>query len=147
MDDNSEDGALLQIPKKRSRMKVLKDWHQEAISKLIDAVKAEELLWNTEHDHYKTRTMRDLAWSKISKESFHGQYDPEQLNAKWSNLRIQFKQYYFKLKNEKSMKITWRYYKQMLFLLSVKTRQCRTAALYSKAVRKSFVLVSLLILN
>lgn len=115
--------------RKRNRSKVSVEWTEELTTKLICAVEVQDLLWNAGHKDYKNRALRNTAWSEMSENIFDGEFDAAQLNAKWSNLRIQFKSYYAKNKQTKSgqeagqNKVYWKYYNSMMFVMAAEEKQ------------------------
>lgn len=118
-----------QKTQKRNRNKVAVQWNAEKEVKLISAVEPRDFLWNTGNKDHKNRILRDAAWQEISEEIFDGEYGGAQLNAKWSNLRIQFKSYYSKSKQTKSgqgageYKVSWKHFNQMMFIAAAEDQQ------------------------
>lgn len=113
----------------RKRPKVSAEWNEETTTKLISAVEATEILWNTGHKDYKNRLLRENMWNHIAENIFNSEYDGNQLNAKWANLRIQFKSYYTKSKETKSGQgavnkaVSWKFFNQMLFVKAAENAQ------------------------
>ncbi|XP_055543314.1 uncharacterized protein LOC129728872 [Wyeomyia smithii] len=108
--------------KKRRRPKVDITWDEQNIANLISVLECHECLWNAGNVFYKNRAKRDAAWQEIAENVFHQKYDTAQLNAKWTNLRIQFKSYHSKVKKGGKSgqaalpKTYWKHYGQMLFV-------------------------------
>ncbi|XP_065076324.1 uncharacterized protein LOC135699894 [Ochlerotatus camptorhynchus] len=101
---------------RRNRKKVTAEWSEESTLTLIAAVESQDLLWNAASKDYKNRNLRNTVWEEMAENIFNRVYDGAQLQAKWSNLRIQFKAYHTKAKHTKSGQgarenaISWKYY-------------------------------------
>lgn len=114
---------------RRIRKKVTAEWSEEATLTLIAAVESEDFLWNTANKDYKNRNLRHTVWTEISENTFNKEYDVAELQAKWSNLRIQFKFYHSKAKPTKFDQeardniVSWKYYGHMMFLAGAEEEQ------------------------
>lgn len=107
---------------KRSRKKVCTDWPEEATVKLISAVESQEALWNPSIKAYRNRSLRDSIWTSIAANNLGGQFAVDEVVAKWSNLRVQFRSCETRLKTTKSGQganensVHWKFFKSMLFI-------------------------------
>lgn len=114
---------------KRNRKKVTAEWTDESTLNLIASVESQDFLWNAGHKDYKNRTLRNKVWQEMSENIFHKEYDAAELQAKWSNLRIQFKSYHTKAKQTKSGQaakdntVSWKYYSHMMFVAAAEDEQ------------------------
>lgn len=112
--------------------KVLSEWDDDAIGKLILCVEHHPCLWNPKLKDYKNRNVRDAAWKEI-RDIFDEKFSVDELNAKWANLRIQFKSYASKVRKTKSgqavvdQQVHWRFFKPMLFIQSCENDQYSTS--------------------
>lgn len=135
--DSFEDDDYVPVPKrtkttKKPAKKVLSEWDDGAIGKLILCVEQQPCLWNPKLKEYKNRNVRDAAWKEI-RDIFDEKYSVEELNAKWANLRIQFKSYTSKVRKTKSgqaavdQQVHWRFFKPMLFIQSCENEHYSTS--------------------
>lgn len=114
---------------KGKRRKVSAEWNEEKIVSLIAAVESQDCLWNAGHKDYKNRNLRSKVWDEIAENIFKNGFNADELGAKWSNLRIQFKSYHAKAKQSKSgqganeKQISWKYYSHMLFVAAAEEEQ------------------------
>lgn len=110
--------------RKRYRTRVSHGFHDTEIHLLIDTVKASTFIWNTSHPQHGQRTVRRDKWAEIAENTFYSKFSPEEVQAKWENLRIQFRQNHQKSVTSKSGEATspkpvyWRFYSELLFLLA-----------------------------
>lgn len=127
---------------KRSTKKVLAEWDDDGIVKLISCVETHECLWNAKLKEYRNKNQRDAAWKEVFN-IFEEKYPINELSAKWANLRIQFKSYAAKFKKTKSgqgtgeYNVHWRFFKPMLFILSAEHEQSTNSE--SNLVSKIFI--------
>lgn len=120
-DDFGDSPQITNKSTKRSVKKVLAEWDDESILKLISAVEMHECLWNAGVKEYRNKSHRDDAWKDVFN-NFGEKYTVDELSAKWANLRIQFKSYAAKFRKTKSgqgtgeNQVHWRFFKSMLFI-------------------------------
>lgn len=131
LSQHSEPDVFRSTPKKRSRRKVFVEWTDENILKLIGAVELEECLWNAGNCDYKNKIKRMCLWRDISERDFSGNYSADDLLAKWTNIRIQFKTQVSKNKMTKSgqgteAKREWKFYQAMKFIEQAEKEQRST---------------------
>lgn len=106
---------------KRNRKKVSTDWPEEATFKLISAVEPHEALWNPAIKDYRNRLLRDSIWTHIAENDLDGQLPLDEVVAKWSKLRVQFRSCEAKAKSTKSgqganeSNVHWKFFKSLLF--------------------------------
>ena len=62
------------------------DWNNDLAEALIQAVRENEIIWNTSHSLYKNKTAKEAAWLRISS-SIGLQGNPSYAKAKWRDLR------------------------------------------------------------
>lgn len=110
------------IPRGKPKVKVI--WNDNDIKKLIQYVQMEECLWHPNHINYKNKIIRSEKWHQIVKKDFHNVYDVSDLVAKWTNMRVQFRSYFVKEKQQKweqngEHKIVWKFYNSMKFIANV----------------------------
>ncbi|XP_073828453.1 uncharacterized protein [Musca autumnalis] len=108
----SSDGET-PLKKRRMKPKVIKEWTEDDILKLISLVEKQTCLWNAAYEGYTNKTIRDKCWQHISEE-FDKKYTPDDLKAKWTNLRIQYRGYASRSKTKSPPK--WRYFNLMDFV-------------------------------
>lgn len=116
------------ISRKRVKPKVVVGWTEENVLKLIACVELEECLWNAGNPEYKNKIKRMGIWRQISDQEFDGAYTADDLLAKWTNIRIQFKTQATKKKATKSGQATeakrdWKYYQAMKFVEQAEDEQ------------------------
>lgn len=107
------------------RKKVDRLWSNSEIFRLIREVEKRSILWNIGSDEYKMP--KDHDWQEVANSI------PALVNeckGKWTNLRISFNHYLKKYKHERSGcvdnhggKVTWRFFKPLLFLDTGKVSQ------------------------
>lgn len=102
-------------------------WSDKKSRALISAVELNESLWNISLNDYRNRALKDSIWSGIVTDLFPDCTSSE-LQAKWKNLRVQFRRSYNNYKNKKSGQafenITpWKFYRQMMFLEKAEEEQ------------------------
>lgn len=89
-------------------------------------MESEKCLWDASDEAYHNKTLRDRGWRNVS-ESFRNKYSVAELNAKWTNLRIQFRGYAArqKTKSGQGVKETpkWRFYNALKFVGRAEDRQ------------------------
>lgn len=110
---------------KRKTRKIQVEWTEQKVNSLITAVESEPILWNASLPDYRNKIKRDSTWTTISECTFGNEIESTELNAKWQNLRCQYKDYSNKSKKKKSGQgadenyvIRWKYFDQMKFLES-----------------------------
>lgn len=110
---------------------MLVEWSEEKILKLIASVEVEECLWNAGNSDYKNKLKRMELWRQISERDFNSTYTADDLLAKWTNIRIQFKTQAAKKKVTKSgqgvePKREWKFYQAMKFVEQAEEEQTTT---------------------
>ncbi|KAK3884410.1 hypothetical protein Pcinc_011313 [Petrolisthes cinctipes] len=100
-------------------------WTTEAVTALIDKVRAIPVLWNSEHPQYKKKTLRRQLYGKVALE-LQGLFpDIEGINAenamqKFSMLKSSFRREEVKIKSQKndsgSYLTRWSLFKKLSFL-------------------------------
>lgn len=119
-------------PAKKHRQvkpKVAAFWAEEDTYNLIHLIKSHPTIWNSEHNKYSDKTTRKYAWKQIA-EYFHGMFHVDEVVAKWSNLRIQYRWYAVRAKN-KTQPPKWKYFKALSFVDNVKGER-RTSPMKSR---------------
>lgn len=111
--------------KKSYRKKVERVWSTDEILTLIREVEARKVLWDAGSDGFKLP--KDSLWRQVADAIPAGVND---CKGKWTNLRTSFNSNLNKHRKKKSgqaanhaTKITWQFFKPMLFLESNKVQQ------------------------
>lgn len=122
---------------KRKKPKVSVDWNDENMNKLIACVEVHECLWNASNPDYKNKNIRNNLWREMAENNFDSTFGADDLLAKWTNMRIQFKSYAAKKKQTKSgqgveNKVAWKFYNSMMFI--EKAEESQTARSESNLV-------------
>lgn len=113
------------------------EFTDDEINLLIDAVQISGCLWDSANPLYSQRAARREKWNEISEDTFEGKFSPEEILAKWKNLRVQFRKNHLDAVTAKSGDlVTWRFYHKMLFLLA--TEDQVTSDSESNLVNKLF---------
>lgn len=110
---------------KRKPRKIQADWSDDKVTRLIQAVENQPILWNTSLPENRIIDKRNAAWNHISEVFFKTSIDANELKIKWQGLRGQFKESL----NKKMKKISdqdWKYFNHMKFLESVDGSEQRT---------------------
>lgn len=68
--------------------------------KLIICVECLPLLWNAQDEKYKNRVARKSSWKDMSELDFEYKFTDNELQAKWTNLRIQYRSYLARSENQ-----------------------------------------------
>lgn len=115
------------IPKKaKTKPRVVREWLEEDVFKLISLVEEKQCLWDASFDGYHNKGLRESAWYNIS-EHFNLKYATTDLNAKWTNLRIQYRGYASRNKTKSGQGTVevpkWRFYNAMSFVGRAEDRQ------------------------
>ena len=102
-------------------------WTDINIKLLISAVELNECLWNVALPEYRNRAIKDSPWSKIAADDY-AEFTSLEIQAKWKNLRVQFRRNYNNYKSTKSgqacKNVTpWKYYRLMMFLEKAEEEQ------------------------
>lgn len=122
--ENESDILTSKNPRKKP--KVVKDWEDEDICKLISLVELKCCLWNAVDEGYHNKMMRDNAWRHIA-ESFEGKFSQTDLNAKWTNLRIQYRSYAARAKTKSGQGCVetpkWKFFSAMGFVGRAEDKQ------------------------
>lgn len=113
-------------PKQKSyRKKVERQWTDDEISKLIDAVQLRRALWDFSDPKY--RFGKDVVWQEVADAL---SADMNECKAKWTNLRISFNNCLTKYRKRKSGQgtdesytVTWKFFDTMMFLEASKVSQ------------------------
>lgn len=94
------------------KLKVEVIWKDDDVIRLIAAVEERKCLWNS----YVQRTPEEKknAWEEITMYFVSKKFEPFDLQAKWSNLRIQFHK--SKAREKNNEEVIWRFYNIMKFL-------------------------------
>lgn len=83
-------------------------------------------LWDAGDEAYHNKTLRDRAWKNIA-QHFEQKYAAAELNAKWLNLRIQFRGYAARAKTKSGQGATetpkWIFFNAMRFVGHAETQQ------------------------
>lgn len=125
-------------PKKRQiKPKVLSDWSDNEMFKLISCVECVPMLWNARDLKYRNKIERQSAWKQMSENEFDKKFNDNELMAKWSNMRIQYRSYFAKYRKSKSGQgasesAKWKFYDAMDFVGRAEEEQ--TAATVSNLV-------------
>lgn len=99
------------------KLKVPADWSDKYVYKLIEFVRDSPVLWDSDVKGSSIQTRRNL-WTELSQKVLRSKYDPEEVNAKWKHMRVQYKNY----ANRKPIPgrtlnpIVWRFYRYMQFV-------------------------------
>lgn len=125
--------------KRQVKAKVVSEWTDAEIFKIISCVECLLLLWDAKDPKYKNREARNSAWNTISEVDFDSKFTDHELQAKWTNLRIQYRSYVSKLQKTKSGQgaeenatCKWKFYNSMQFVGS--SEQEQTSATVSNMV-------------
>lgn len=103
---------------RRSKPKVRAEWSEDDINKLIGCVESSPSLWNASDENYSNSIVRQNAWESIANQ-FDTKFTNDELNAKWTNLRIQFRSYNArKTKSGQGAEsnVKWKYFNAMSFV-------------------------------
>lgn len=112
-------------PRRSSKKpKVVSEWSETEVFKLISCVREHSALWDTRDSQYRNKHERSKLWDEISENEFYSKFEGAELVAKWSNLRIQFRSY--AAKKRKSGQATpppiyWKFYAAMQFIASTES--------------------------
>lgn len=125
--------------KRQAKPKVEAEWTDPEIFKMINCVECLPLLWNAKDEKYKNRVARNSAWNDMSELDFDSKFTDHELQAKWTNLRIQYRSYLSKNQKTKSgqgaedhITCKWKFFEAMKFVGS--TEQEQTSATVSNMV-------------
>lgn len=125
--------------KRQAKPKVEAEWTEPEIFKMINCVECLPLLWNAQDEKYKNRGARNSAWKDMSELEFESKFTDHELQAKWTNLRIQYRSYLSKSQKTKSgqgaedhVTCKWKFFEAMQFVGS--TEQEQTSATVSNMV-------------
>lgn len=107
--------------KRQVKPKVVSDWTDTDIFKLISCVEALPMLWNAGDAKYRNKIDRQSAWKEMSETNFDNKFSATELMAKWSNIRIQYRSYDSKLRKTKSgqgavEQVKWKFFDVMSFV-------------------------------
>lgn len=110
-----------QSKKRQIKPKVCSDWSDNEIFKLISCVECVPMLWNAKDEKYRNKIERQSAWKHISETEFDSKFSDNELMAKWSNMRIQYRSYLAKNRKTKSGQgtkdsIKWKFYEAKDFV-------------------------------
>ncbi|XP_075149547.1 uncharacterized protein LOC142223552 [Haematobia irritans] len=124
--------------KPRTKPKVVKDWEDEDVFKLITFVESQPCLWNAGDEGYHNKMLRDNAWKSIC-EGFEDKFSQIDVNAKWTNLRIQYRGYAARAKTKSGQGYVeqpkWKFFNAMSFVGRVEDQQTqRTISNYFSEV-------------
>lgn len=120
--DETEEELSTPVSKsKRKKPKVATEWTDEDTFKLISCVEVNEQLWNASHSQYRNKIERTSIWQTISQTDFENRFNEHDLLAKWTNIRIQFRDYAAKAKKTKSGQgassaTKWKFFSAMQFI-------------------------------
>lgn len=73
------------------------------------------MLWNAKDENYRNKIERQSAWKRMSENIFNNKFTVNELIAKWSNMRIQYRSYLAKYQKNNE-KIKWKFYGAMDFV-------------------------------
>lgn len=114
-----EDESNIPTKKRRVKPKVVKEWDEDEIFKLIAAVEDYPCIWNAGEEMYHNKSARENAWQTIG-DIFNGKYDTSDMSAKWSNLRIQYRTAAARAKSKSGQGVVenpkWKYFSALSFV-------------------------------
>lgn len=131
-DGDSTQGKITTQPKKRQvKRKVSSDWSDDEMFKLISCVECLPMLWNAKDEKYRNRIERQSAWKQMSEADFDNKFTVDEIMAKWSNMRIQYRSYFAKYRKNKSGQganepVKWKFYGAMDFVGQAEEEQTST---------------------
>lgn len=98
------------------------------------------MLWNPNNKKYRNKIERQSAWKQMSDADFDNKFTDDQLVAKWSNMRIQYRSYFAKYREKKSGDtIKWKYYEAMSFVDRAEEQQTSTTVSNLVCIHRIFV--------
>lgn len=111
----------------QNRPKISDLWDHDDTVKLINEVETRPCLWSAGHADYKNRTKRESAWKEIAL-LLNEKFTTDQLNAKWQNLRTQYRHAVASMKKTKSGQANeaqphWKYHSNMAFVSAAEETQ------------------------
>lgn len=122
--------------KKPKKPKVVSEWSDNNVYKLIACVQEYPALWDARDSQYRNKHERTKLWDRMSENDFQSKFAGTELLAKWSNIRIQFRSY----ANKKTISgdaaappINWKFFSALQFIGHAECEQ--TAATESNLVR------------
>lgn len=107
------------VPKSSKKAKVVGEWTDDEVFKLIACVEVRPPLWNAGNMKYKNRIERTKLWNEISETEFDTKYNGNELLARWSNVRMQYRSYLSKKTKsgqEAEPPINWKFFSSMSFV-------------------------------
>lgn len=106
----------------QNRPKVRTEWTDKNVYKLIAFVRNNAELWEARSKCKiktgTTRNSRNNLWNDLSKTVFRSRFDPVELAAKWTHLRVQYRNYAHRkvIPGRPVHPIIWRFYRYMQFI-------------------------------
>ena len=96
-----------------------------------DAVECLPMLWNALDEKYRNRIERQTAWKVMSEVDFDHKFNENELMAKWTNIRIQYRSYFSRNRKTKSGQeanepVKWKFYEAMDFIGRAEEEQTPT---------------------
>lgn len=145
-DCNEDEGHVKK--KKAQKPKVVSEWSENDVFKLIACVQEHPALWDARDSQYRNKQERAKLWDEMSKNEFQSKYAGAELLAKWSNTRIQFRSY--SNKKPKSgdaapAPVNWKYFSAMQFIGHAECDQ--TALTESNLVFSTYYYYFFLLIN
>lgn len=112
---------VTQTKKRQIKPKVSSEWSDIEIFKLISCVECVPMLWNARDLKYRNKIERQSAWKQISENEFDKKFTDNELMAKWSNMRIQYRSYFAKYRKGKfgqgaNEAVKWEFFDAMDFV-------------------------------
>lgn len=149
---SDEDSLLMPVvtfatrkSKTRSKKpKVVSEWSDTEVFKLITCVHEHSVLWDARNIQYRNKHERTKLWDEMSENEFGSKFGGSELVAKWSNLRIQYRSYATKKRKFGQVKpppIYWKFYSAMKFVEHADREQ--NASTESNLVSCVFEIVSM----
>lgn len=131
MSDQEENcPPLKRAKKKQEKPKVTSEWTDDEIFKLISCVENVPILWDAQDAQYRNKVKRQSAWRDMSELNFGSKFADNELLAKWTNMRIQFRSYANSKKGKSGQgshfEVTWKFYEAMEFVENVEQNQTAT---------------------
>lgn len=99
--------------------KVVSEWSDTEVFKLITCVQEHSALWDAGDIQYRNKHERTKLWNEMSENEFGSKLRGTELLAKWSNLRIQYRSYATKKRKYGQAApppIHWKFFSAMQFV-------------------------------
>lgn len=124
--NSSQVPNLVDKPKNKTHKKVSKvygEWSDENVFKLLYFVRSHRTMWVAQERERGDSVRRKEMWDDLSKRLFRSKYSPAETNAKWTHLRVQYRNYTHRKSLPGANRIIWRFYPYMQFIDHVNTEQ------------------------